>query len=220
MTDELEPGTEVELVGEDGYVETGPTPIDAPLLSSELAEALLRRLPPGLVEPTIRFTYRAEFLTFSWELAPTVVAQLGALGARVEFCVNHDEPDPDELEIANTGVELRVFTNRDPDLLTRELGRAPTHVARIGEPLGNGRARTANYWRTGIEVKGVPDLDELWSDFTRDLPATSATICGPNACLGTVLTVVYGVGGFSLEAPTIQRFAELGLAVGCWLYPA
>lgn len=218
MTDEV--GTTVELLDVEGYVEHGPTPIDAPLLSSELAETLLRRLPPGLVEPTLRFTYRAEFLTFSWELAPAVVTQLAALGARVEFCVNHDEPDPDELEIANTGIELRVFTDRDPDLLTGELGATPTHIARIGEPLGNGRARTANYWRTGREVEGSPDLDELWNDFTRELPANTAAICGRNACLGTVLTVVYGVGGFSLEAPTIKRFAELGLSLGCFLYPA
>lgn len=217
MTD---PGTEVELVGDEPLIETGPTSIDAPLLSSELAATLLRRLPPGLDEPTIRFTYRAEFVTFSWELAPAVVAQLAGLGARVEFCVNHDEPDPDELEIANTGVELRVFTDRDPELLTRELGTAPTHVGRIGEPLGNGSARRANYWRTGRELAGFPDLDELWGDFTRDLPATTAASCGPNASLGTVLTVVYDVGGFSLEAPTIKRFAELGLAFGCYLYPA
>ena len=218
MSDET--GTTVELVDAEGFVETGPTPLDAPLLSSELAETLLRRLPPGLVEPTIRFSYHAEFLTFSWELAPAVIAQLAGLGARVEFCVNHDEPDPDEFEIANTGVELRVFTNRDPDLLTSQLGRSPTHVARIGEPLGTGKARTANYWRTGREDSGFPELDELWRDFLDGLPANTAAICGPNACLGTVLTVVYGVGGFSLEAATIQRFAELGLPIGCWLYPA
>lgn len=218
MSDEA--GTTVELVDVEGFVETGPTPIEAPLLSSELAATLLRRLPPGLEEPTIRFTYRAEFVTLSWELAPAVIAQLATLGARVEFCINHDEPDPDELEIANTGVELRVFTDRDPDLLTAELGTTPTHVGRIGEPLGNGSARRANYWRTGRDTAGFPDLDELWSELAGALPATTAASCGPNASLNTILTVVYDVGGFSLEAPTIKRFAELGLALGCYLYPA
>lgn len=208
----------VAFAGHPEHTILGPSPIDAPFLSSDLAAALLLRTRnAALSEPTMRFSYNVDLGPFSWELHLPVLEQLAARDAAVEFCVNTNADDPYAFEVDRTSIELRVFTMRDPDELTAALDLEPTDIGRIGDILDDNRPRRTNYWRAGREVDGAPELDGLWQDFMRTLPPTTAELC--DGVFGLTLFCVSTSGFFRLAPSTIARMAQLGQAFGCWIEP-
>jgi hypothetical protein len=212
----------VTLLGEKPISVVGGTPIQAPYLSSELAERLLAQLPERLPGSTILFEYHPkDFFTFSWELHAPVVKRLAQLGARLAFCVNSDHPDVDEFSIQETMVSLRVLTGeRDPDELTSRLGALPCNVSYPRESQTGDCVRMQGFWRKGVEVEGYRDLSELWRELFATLPEDGLAVLSEyNVTLGITLTIVYIEGGFSIEADTLAKLAAFNAPLGCWLFP-
>lgn len=212
----------VTLLGEEPRFVVGGTPLGAPYLSSALAEQLLEQLPEQQPGSTLRFEYYPnEFFTFSWELHAPLLVRLARFGARLEFCVNCDGPYSEEFEIKETTVDLRALTGeRDPDELTSRLGVTPLNISRRGDQSCGERVREQGYWRWGIEVAGYSALDERWRELFAALPNEAPTVCADySVTMGITLTVVYAMGGFSLEADTVARLAAFNAPLACWLFP-
>jgi hypothetical protein len=210
----------VSVVGHRTIV--GPTPINAPYLSSELADRLLDELPPWLPGATVRFEYHTDFFTFSWELHAPLIARLARLGAGLEFCVNTSRADFDSFVPTFAQAELLLWTDdRDPGEVTERIGIEPSEVRRAGDPIGKGPRRVQrSSWRHRIETETDPDVDTLAATLCDELPAPTADVCRDHAgCFRIVLQVEYDTGGFTIAPDTVARIADLGLPLGCWLFP-
>lgn len=212
----------VELLGDDPRAVTGPTPVKAPYLSSELAEKLLDGLPPHLPGSTIRFTYflDEELLTFSWELRVLVVARLARLGARVEFCIDDDGPSFERFEARSCEAELEVWTDdRNPDELTLRLGTRPSRRFRKGERLTEDRVVHRGSWRLERKTE-TSDTSALTTSLCDALPADAAEVLRDHdARVRLIFSVRRLQGGFSLEADVVARLAALGVPFSCWFFP-
>jgi hypothetical protein len=212
----------VELLGDEPRSVTGPTPVNAPYLSSELADRLLDDLPPHLPGSTVRFTYCIDeaVFTFSWELRVLLVARLARLGARLEFCIDDDGPNFDLLEVRSTEAELEVWTDDgNPDELSLRLGTKPSERFRKGDLLDGTRVVHRGSWRLQRTTTS-PDLGALTTSLCDALPAHTAEVLRDrDACVRLIFSLGRLQGGFALEAAAVQKLAALGVPLSCWFYP-
>ena len=113
---------------------------------------------------------------------------------------------------------LRIFTNRDPNEITRILALVPT---RVEKARGTGQWTWVWLWQTGVSdtqpfsdhaVAFIAELEPR-VDRLRDLSRDSKVE------LRTGYAAVLGQGGITLEPDLISLLAAVGAGVNLDLYP-